>query len=517
MGADGLIEKGRENLLVQSNQFDTTWSKQSVSVTSGQSGYDGSSDAWILESSIIGGYIRQYKSTSGVNSFSIYAKANSTDGIALRLVGITNNPYIYFDLTNGDLLSQSVSTDIINVNDSESLGGGWYRFSVSYKGSLTQVRMYPSDTSTTQVIGSIYIQDAQVEIGLAATDYIESGASTGKAGLLEDEPRFDYSGGATCPSLLLEPSRTNLIPQSEYLTNNNSFSSINVTLESGFYESPEGLSNAYKWTTTNPNSNAFVDLGRFNTTIGTTYSFSFYLKSDASNVNVKCSFTRGTTEQIIAELTTEWKRFDITFTADNSDKDFLILLGDYGITNPAQTIFVYGIMQEAGSYPTSYIPNHSGGTITRGDDFIVNSNDLTGLFGSDEGAFYFETDNTIFKGEDSNNNYLGFLESSSGNYFRFRGSDTSILVQSIGYGSNISFNPSGATLTKYLYKWDGSTIKLFVDGVERGSVSQTATFNPDTFRAAGGSSFYTIKTNLKQMLVFTEALSDADCITLTTI
>ena len=517
VGADGLIEKGRENLLVQSNQFDTTWSKQSVSVTSGQSGYDGSSDAWILESSIIGGYIRQYKSTSGVNSFSIYAKANSTDGIALRLVGITNNPYIYFDLTNGDLLSQSVSTDIINVNDSESLGGGWYRFSVSYKGSLTQVRMYPSDTSTTQVIGSIYIQDAQVEIGLAATDYIESGASTGKAGLLEDEPRFDYSGGATCPSLLLEPSRTNLIPQSEYLTNNNSFSSINVTLESGFYESPEGLSNAYKWTTTNPNSNAFVDLGRFNTTIGTTYSFSFYLKSDASNVNVKCSFTRGTTEQIIAELTTEWKRFDITFTADNSDKDFLILLGDYGITNPAQTIFVYGIMQEAGSYPTSYIPNHSGGTITRGDDFIVNSNDLTGLFGSDEGAFYFETDNTIFKGEDSNNNYLGFLESSSGNYFRFRGSDTSILVQSIGYGSNISFNPSGATLTKYLYKWEGSTIKLFVDGVERGSVSQTATFNPDTFRAAGGSSFYTIKTNLKQMLVFTEALSDADCITLTTI
>ena len=56
--------------------------------------------------------------------------------------------------------------------------------------------------------GSIYIQDAQVEIGLAATDYIESGATTGKAGLLEDEPRFDYSGGATCPSLLLEPSRT---------------------------------------------------------------------------------------------------------------------------------------------------------------------------------------------------------------------------------------------------------------------------------------------------------------------
>ena len=36
VGADGLIEKGRENLLLQSNQFDTTWSLNTTSVTSGQ-------------------------------------------------------------------------------------------------------------------------------------------------------------------------------------------------------------------------------------------------------------------------------------------------------------------------------------------------------------------------------------------------------------------------------------------------------------------------------------------------
>ena len=44
----GLIEKGRENLLLQSNQFDTTWTYNGTSVTSGQEGYDGSSDAWLL-------------------------------------------------------------------------------------------------------------------------------------------------------------------------------------------------------------------------------------------------------------------------------------------------------------------------------------------------------------------------------------------------------------------------------------------------------------------------------------
>ena len=351
VGPDGLIEKGRENLLTYSNDFsNTTWAKSSVSVASGQSGYDGSSNAWLLD--ITGGTssqrLEKSVSQSGVQTASIYAKAGTRDWIRFRLNTSGTTAQSYFDLANGAL---GASYSGLIDRKIEDVGGGWYRCSISFNSTSNLIRIYPAEANgdVTHTSGNILIQNAQLEICLAATEVIESGASTGKAGLLEDEPRFDYSGGATCPSLLLEPSRTNLIPQSEYLTNNNSFSSINVTLESGFYESPEGLSNAYKWTTTNPNSNAFVDLGRFNTTIGTTYSFSFYLKSDASNVNVKCSFTRGTTEQIIAELTTEWKRFDITFTADNSDKDFLILLGDYGITNPAQTIFVYGIMQEAGS------------------------------------------------------------------------------------------------------------------------------------------------------------------------
>ena len=55
----GLIEKERGNLLLQSNTFDTTWSAVSASVTGGQSGYDGSSDAWLLSKSAAGGYIYQ--------------------------------------------------------------------------------------------------------------------------------------------------------------------------------------------------------------------------------------------------------------------------------------------------------------------------------------------------------------------------------------------------------------------------------------------------------------------------
>ena len=70
VNSEGLIEKGRENLLLQSSQFDTTWSKNNATLTSGQSGYDGSSDAWKLESTANGGsaYISNAVSLSSIKS-----------------------------------------------------------------------------------------------------------------------------------------------------------------------------------------------------------------------------------------------------------------------------------------------------------------------------------------------------------------------------------------------------------------------------------------------------------------
>ena len=53
---NGLIEKGRENLLLQSNQFDTTWGKTLSSVIGNQSGYNGSNDAWKMISGASGTY-----------------------------------------------------------------------------------------------------------------------------------------------------------------------------------------------------------------------------------------------------------------------------------------------------------------------------------------------------------------------------------------------------------------------------------------------------------------------------
>jgi hypothetical protein len=55
---------------------------------------------------------------------------------------------------------------------------------------------------------------------------------------------LDYSGGATCPSLLLEPQRTNLVPYSEQFDNAGWFKANNIAVTANQAVSPDGYTNA---------------------------------------------------------------------------------------------------------------------------------------------------------------------------------------------------------------------------------------------------------------------------------
>ena len=142
----------------------------SASVTGGQAGYDGSSDAWLFTKSSSFGRIVQSVSQSGVQTYSLYAKAGTLDWLSLW----TNVGTSYFDLANGTKGSTSASTTIGSAI--ESVGNGWYRCSLIFNTTINDVRVYATDTngSLTSTLGNIYIQDAQLEQGLVATDYIET-------------------------------------------------------------------------------------------------------------------------------------------------------------------------------------------------------------------------------------------------------------------------------------------------------------------------------------------------------
>ncbi len=78
VNSQGLIEKERSNLLLQSNNFDTTWGVNFGlnTPTSGQTGYDGTSDAWLLEKDAYAfTYMFQDLSRGGLQTYSAYAKS----------------------------------------------------------------------------------------------------------------------------------------------------------------------------------------------------------------------------------------------------------------------------------------------------------------------------------------------------------------------------------------------------------------------------------------------------------
>jgi hypothetical protein len=157
IGPDGLIEKVRTNVLLQSNTFNTTWTTSGVTLTSGQSGYSGGNNAWLL-SKTSGPYVNiaQSVSVSDVWTFSVYAKANTLDSITLR--NQTNGDDCDFNLTSATTARDGAIASSITL-----ISNDWYKCSATFSGVSTQVAIYLGFGSG--AAGSVYIQDAQLRNG----------------------------------------------------------------------------------------------------------------------------------------------------------------------------------------------------------------------------------------------------------------------------------------------------------------------------------------------------------------
>jgi hypothetical protein len=63
----------RTNLLLQSNTFSTTWfAGRTISVTGGQSGYDGSSDAWLLDKTQANAFWKDFTFNGSIVTYSSF-------------------------------------------------------------------------------------------------------------------------------------------------------------------------------------------------------------------------------------------------------------------------------------------------------------------------------------------------------------------------------------------------------------------------------------------------------------
>ena len=115
--SEGLIEKGRENLLLQSNAITTLpWSGPRIfSETSGHAGYDGSNDAWLVIPNSTNGThykVQSITTPTGVVTISVYAKSGGYDYISIR-DDSSGNSYARFDLSLG--LTSKTGTNAITL------------------------------------------------------------------------------------------------------------------------------------------------------------------------------------------------------------------------------------------------------------------------------------------------------------------------------------------------------------------------------------------------------------------
>ena len=540
--SNGLIEKGRENLLLQSNQFDTTWTTSNSSVTSGQSGYDGSSDAWLLENTSTSfPRIEQAKSISGVVTCSIYAKAGTNNFVRPLQIG-GSNAQAYFDLSNGTIANES------NVIDAkiESVGSGWYRCSITFDGATTAVRIYSADAVGSFALGNTIIQSAQLEIGLVATEYIESGATTGKAGLLEDSPRFDYSGGASCPSLLLEPSRTNFFNFSEYFDGWNLFTNMTPTANNA--TSPEGLQNAYKMETTagaayfrdaqtlSAGNNVFSIFAKRGNSQYIFLRTRFFTGGD--NADVWFDVQNGTKGGNLGDSVTYdiedygngWYRCYMVHNVDVGD---LFGYAYVGLTNTDEDTtgesglngYFYGGQWEEGSYPTSYIPNHSGGSVTRNADECTKTS-ISGLIGQTEGTIYCEFEYNGAADSGVFNRIIGLGTGVTQNRILLAKNDTTaeLVAFAVTGGTTQVFQAIAGTSIighhKVAISYKANEYKVYLDGQLKftdTSASVPATTDVYIGTAEDGTTNNELGGVVKQSIIYKEVLSEDNCKALTTL
>ena len=221
------------------------------------------------------------------------------------------------------------------------------------------------------------------------------------AGLIEsvanNVPRLDYSNGS-CPSLLVEPQRTNLALYSEQFDNaawqnNGPWITPNTTT------APDGTLTA----DTLAASQAQNNWQAINASINTTYTLSLYVKlGTATNlcliVNNQSAWNTigGQSFNSANGLNTStWTRISYTFTTPSTLPFGGINFhiggnAETGLTQSTGTVFIWGAQLELGSYPTSYIPTTSA-AVTRNAD-VISKTGISSLIGQTEGTVFVEVD-----------------------------------------------------------------------------------------------------------------------------
>ena len=175
-----LVEPAATNLVLRSEEFNTTWTAVAASVTANAATAPNgtlSADKLIDNATLTNHRVQQTTtSAAGSNTFSVFAKKSEVEFVALRI----GSDIGYFNLNNGTFggLSAGITARTIDA------GNGWYRCIITKAAAIANENVL---INTADAIGSIFyagtsggifLWGAQYEVGSVATSYIPTVAAT---------------------------------------------------------------------------------------------------------------------------------------------------------------------------------------------------------------------------------------------------------------------------------------------------------------------------------------------------
>ncbi len=502
---------------------------------------DGFENAYKLIPTAVNGVHLLTNATINNAVYSVFAKQGGYKRFRLN-TGSSGDGYASFDLDLGQVV-QSGGTYYID-SGIEDYGNGWYRCYLAIgatSGTTTTLAMEDNSGSvafTADGTSGIYVYGMQVVEGTEPLDYQYTNG-------LQGLPRISYENGVG--HLLLEPQRSNLITYSEDFSQ---WSASNATTTSNSAISPSGLLNADKVIASSANTTHAIFVIPSVSSL-TTYTFSLYAKADEYERLYIRQGTGTSPSSAVYELTgvgsvletygnpqvtsisnvgNGWYRITLTNTTSSSSPNFAPNI--MGIPNSGYTasedsviflgdgtsgVYIWGAQLEEGSYATSYIKSDSGTTTTRNADVCNNSGSAQD-FNSEEGVLYAEiarfegdtTATTLSINDGSNSNMVTFY------YFSTNEVYFDILSSSPNVSASTTIDDT-SNLNKIALKYKSGDIALWVNGQElitRTSAISLSGLNELSFSYGNNiSPFYG---KVKNLQVFTEALSDDELISLTT-
>jgi hypothetical protein len=537
----GLIEVVPRNLLTYSEDFsNVSWTKARGSITSNVTTAPNgtlTADKFIPDTQINPHFISE--DASGITignlyNLSVYAKISEWNTVALFKTDSTIGVSFRLDTQTSNIIIGTPTSYSIT-----SVGNGWFRLSVSFPATSASdgIQIRVGNNSLYSIAGNnldgLFLWGAQLNEGSTATEYFPT---TTRLNI----PRIDYTNGS-CPSLLVEPQRTNLLTYSNDYADA-SWGKAGVTVTLGTQVNPQGIASTYSISNTTLGDSYLQKTG-LPTTAGN-YTMSVFVKNIDNVVSTRLMAVHLTQGSVTSEFTYTWATNTFVLSGTNAISGSSILFSNgwvrltftysigAGVVNHWNRLYanqvltvtksalVYGFQCESGNYPTSYIPTVAS-TVTRNAD-VISKTGISSLIGQTEGTLFFNgkiNSNTlaarnivISDGTAANRISLSFGNNGANRI------DATLISASVSQVIDLFSIRDMTVEFKIAFTYSTNNFRLFIDGIKIAEDLLGSTYTGTTLNQLNFSSFNNTQIldgSVKSVQLYKTALTDEQCTLLT--